>query len=251
MLDMDVVSYLRSNGITKLYHFTDRSNIPSIISNGGLYSWYACEQKGIKISRPGGSDTSKSLDSYKGLANYVRLSFTRNHPMMYVAKNEGRISDPVILEIDLSVAGYSTTKFSDRNAAKNSAIIATGYNGVRNIHLSTVKQSTHFDLGDETQYYQAEVLVYEKIPLSLITNIDNFRPKPQPSYTGSYSGNGGTTSRPSYGGGRPYSYTPSSYRSSSSGSSSSSSNNSSSGGNGCLWVILIGIAIMIIGAISG
>ena len=71
----DVVSYLRSQGITKLYHFTDMANIQSIIDNGGLYSWVACENRGITIKKPGGSDTSRSLDSYRGLGNYVRLSW--------------------------------------------------------------------------------------------------------------------------------------------------------------------------------
>ena len=237
---VNVVSYLRSQGITKLYHFTDRANIQSIIDNGGLYSWYACEQKGIKITRPGGSATSKSLDSWRGLQNYVRLSFTRNHPMMYVAKNDGRIVNPVVLEINLSVAGYSTTKFSDRNATKNGAIIASGYDGAKNVHFSTVKQSDYFNLlPGEAQFYQAEVLVYEKIPISLITNIDNYKPKPV--NTGSYPGTIGTTSRPSYSSSSS-SYKPSSYN----------SNSRPSESNGCfVWVIIIGIILFIIAAING
>ena len=238
----DVVSFLQSKGITKLYHFTDKSNIQSIINNGGLYSWKACENKGININRPGGSDTSRSLDAYRGLGNYVRLCFTRNHPMMYVAKNDGRISNPVILEIDLSVAGLPTTKFSDRNATKNGAVIATGYAGAQNIHFLTVKQSTHFDLPDsEKEFYQAEALVLEKVPLSCITNIDSFKPKPQTTptypYTGSRTSSGSSsTYRPSY---------------SSTSSSSFSSSSSQSGGNGCLWVIIVGVIIMIIAAIGG
>ena len=172
-------NYLKEHGITKLYHFTDISNIQSIIDNGGLYSWWSCEAKSIKINRPGGSNQSRSLDSYKGLGNYVRLSFTRNHPMMYVAQNDGRINNPVILEIDLSIVNLSTTKFSDRNATKNGAIISTGFDGAQHIHFSTVTQRDHFNLiPSEKEFYQAEVLVLEKVPLSYITNIDNYRPKP-------------------------------------------------------------------------
>ena len=238
---IDVVSYLRSQGITKLYHFTDRSNIRSIIDNGGLYSWQACDRKRITINRPGGSDTSRSLDSYRGLGNYVRLSFTRNHPMMYVAQKDGRISNPVILEIDLSVAGLSTTKFSDRNATKNGAIIATGYDGAKNVHFSTVKQSNHFDLmPNEKEFYQAEVLVYEKIPISYITNIDNYKPqivKPStPSYTRS-----GTSGESSY----------RSYYSSTSSSSHSKTNRSSSSDNGCLPLIIIFAIFALLGLIIG
>lgn len=171
--------YLKDQGITKLYHFTDRSNIQSIIDNGGLYSWWSCEAKSIKINRPGGSSQSRSLDSYKGLGNYVRLSFTRNHPMMYVAQSDGRINNPVILEIDLSIVNLSTTKFSDRNATKNGAIIGTGFDGAQHIHFSVVTQRDHFNLMPyEKEFYQAEVLVLEKVPISYIKNIDDYRPKP-------------------------------------------------------------------------
>lgn len=175
----DVISYLLSQGITKLYHFTDRSNIPSIIKSGGLLSWKACENKGITINKPGGNDASHSLDFYRGLENYVRLSFTQRHPMMYLAQKDGRISDPVVLEIDLAVAGLITTLFADRNATKTDAVITAGYNGAKNIHYSTVRQSTHFDLSpEEKEFYQAEVLVLERVPITCITNINDFRPKP-------------------------------------------------------------------------
>lgn len=40
-------------GITKLYHFTDRNNLESIIRNGGLYSWSDCEKKGNKYKQAG------------------------------------------------------------------------------------------------------------------------------------------------------------------------------------------------------
>ena len=36
---------LKSNGIKKLYHFTDRDNLDSIIDNGGLFSWADCDAK--------------------------------------------------------------------------------------------------------------------------------------------------------------------------------------------------------------
>ena len=54
---------LEQQDISKLYHFTDRDNLESIIKNGGLYSWADCEQKGITISKPGGGMLSRQLDS--------------------------------------------------------------------------------------------------------------------------------------------------------------------------------------------
>ena len=232
-ISSDIAGLLRQNGITRLYHFTDGANIQSIIDNGGLYSWKACDNKGISVKRPGGSATSRSLDQYRGLENYVRLSFTRNHPMMYVAQNDGRISNPVILEIDLSVVELSTTKFSDRNATKNGAIIRGGYDGALNIHFQTVRQPNHFNLTlDEKEFYQAEVLVWEKVPISCITNIDYYRPKANPN---------------------PTTYTPvynssSTYKSTTSSSSSSHNSNTSknSESSGCLpTIIFFGIILLL------
>lgn len=39
---------------------------------------------------------------------------------------------------------------------------------------------------NEKEFYQAEVLVFEKVPLSYITNINSFKPK-QTLYTGTHS----------------------------------------------------------------
>lgn len=58
---------IEQQGIKKLYHFTDRENLQSIIQNGGLYSWADCKEKGISIARPRGSDSSRSLDTRDGL----------------------------------------------------------------------------------------------------------------------------------------------------------------------------------------
>lgn len=166
---------LDNYGITKLYHFTDRDNLESIIKNGGLYSWSDCESKGITIVKPGGSLQSRSLDRRDNLQNFVRVSFVQNHPMMYVAMNDGRISNPVILEIDPAVIFDDTTKYADRNATKTGAKVGSDLSDFKNIHFDSVKVAKHFDLDiDEQPFFQAEVLVKNFIPLSSITNIGNF-----------------------------------------------------------------------------
>lgn len=174
----DFEEILSQNRITKLYHFTDRDNLESIIRNGGLYSWKDCEERGITIPKPGGGgagSTSWSLDQRKGLERYVRVSFTTQHPMMFVAMNENRISNPVILEIDPEVIYDDETKYSDRNATRNGAQVGGSLDDFKNIHFSTVKARNHFDLdADEQQFYQAEVMVKNFIPLKYITNIANF-----------------------------------------------------------------------------
>lgn len=166
---------LDKHGIKKLYHFTDRDNLESIIKNGGLYSWADCEKKNIDIKKPGGSDTSRSLDERDGLEDYVRVSFTRQHPMMFVAMKDGRISNPVILEINPEVIEWKDTKYADMNATKTGANVGADIDDFKCIHFDSVKARKHFDLDDdEQQYYQAEVLVKNFIPLEYITNIGNF-----------------------------------------------------------------------------
>lgn len=162
-------------GITKLYHFTDRSNLESIITEGGLYSWMDCDKKGIKITKPGGEALSRALDCRHNLQEYVRVSFTTQHPMMYVAMQEGRISNPVILEIDPEVIYWKSSKYSDSNATRNDVYVGEGLDAFKRIHFKSVKARTHFDLTDEEKpYFQAEILVKNFIPLESIKNIKNF-----------------------------------------------------------------------------
>ena len=171
----ELLDILHKNGITKLYHFTDRANLESIIKNGGLYSWADCEKKGISIPKPGGTvDLSRSLDSRDGLQNYVRLSFVKDHPMMFVAMNEGRISNPVILEIDIDAALWENSLYADRNTTKNGANVGGDIDDLNAVRFSVFRRR-YFDLEEEGKtYYKAEVLVKNHIPLSAITNICNF-----------------------------------------------------------------------------
>lgn len=241
---MLISDYFKSKGIITLYHFTDRANIQSIIDNGGIYSWQSCQENGIAVKRPGGDATSHSIDSYKGLGKYVRLCFTRNHPMMYVAKNDGRISDPVVLRIDLSVADLPGALFSDVNAARNSATVASGLSGAINIHVSTVRQPDHFNLtAEEKPYYQAEVLVYDKVPLGCIKNIDYYKPKPVVVATKSPAT---YTSTPA----PRTTYTPTYKPSTPTYSSRSSSGSSDSGGSGCLVFFVIAGLILLLAALG-
>ncbi len=85
--------------VTSFYHFTDQKNAASIRERGGLYSLAALREMGIEIPAPGGNDWSHDADAMKGLDQYVHLCFRPNHPMEYVARQDGRITDPVYLQI--------------------------------------------------------------------------------------------------------------------------------------------------------
>lgn len=168
-------SVLDKYGITKLYHFTDRSNLHSIIQSRGLLSWADCKEKDITIPNPGGDCASRRSDEMSNLHHYVRLSFTNQHPMMFVCRKDGRIHNPVILEIDRSVIYEVSTKFSDMNAVKRDACIGNDLYHFNNIHFKSVTRRCHFDLPyEEQKYFQAEILVENFIPLEKIFNISSF-----------------------------------------------------------------------------
>ena len=138
-------------------------------------SWADCEEKNICISMPGGDKLSRQYDKRDNLHHYVRLSFTNQHPMMFVARRDGRIHNPIILEIDKSVILEDSTLFSNMNAVKKEALVGSGLEYFKKIHFSSVISRTHFDLPlEEQKYFQAEVLVKNFIPLEKIQNIGEF-----------------------------------------------------------------------------
>ena len=140
-------------------------------------SWSFCEKHKIDIPNPGGGNLSRNLDEMRNLQDYVRLSFTTEHPMMYVAMKDGRISNPVILRIDPSVVYLQHTMYADMNATttKRTPNIGKSLEDFKKIHFSTVKAHKHFDLDEnERPYFQAEVMVMTFIPKKYIINLDTF-----------------------------------------------------------------------------
>jgi hypothetical protein len=170
----DFEEILKSKNITKFYHFTDRKNLDSIRKNGGLYSWWKAEELGIDIPMPGGIGFGRDLDKKHGLHNYVRLCFTKKHPMLFIAKQDKRIINPVFLEIKSDVAYLNSTRFSNMNATRNGHQQGSTLEDLKRIRFDLVSKPDQFYVSEnERHYYQAEVLVLEKIPLEYITNINS------------------------------------------------------------------------------
>jgi hypothetical protein len=160
------------NNIRCLYHFTDRENLESIKVHKGLYSWWYCIKNNIIIKKPGGDDLSRNLDKGKGSENYVRLSFCRDMPMMYLAKKQDRIMDPVILNINTEVIYYNGTKFCNMNATRTEAEISDDFCSFQAMNFKLFSKK-YFDLSENDKvFYQAEVLAYEHVPIDLIININ-------------------------------------------------------------------------------
>jgi hypothetical protein len=98
--------------IPLLYHFTDTRNLPLIRELGGLYSLSQLRALRVDIPAPGGNEWSHDADCMKGLDEYVHLCFRRNHPMEYVARQEGRIAESIFLQIDRGVLDIEGVRFT-------------------------------------------------------------------------------------------------------------------------------------------
>ena len=113
---------------------------------------------------PGGDVLSRKLDTRRGLEDYVRLSFTLNHPMEKAAVYTGRIINPIYIQIPINVIFEKETLFSDINAASNDAKIGGGLGDFKKIDFDVVRKGYYSD-EYEKKHIQAEVIVKTKINL--------------------------------------------------------------------------------------
>ena len=101
---------LRKYGISKLFHFTDASNVDSIRKNG-LMSASKLTAQAINATM-NSDEVSRKMDAKAGLEQYVRLSFNNKNPMMFVCREKGRIANPVVLQVKLEVVSRSGVLFA-------------------------------------------------------------------------------------------------------------------------------------------
>ncbi len=107
-----------------IWHFTDRSNL-KLIGKHGLLSLAEAERRGVEIPSPGGNDWSHDADRTKGLDKFVHLAFVDDHPMLYYARREARILDPIWLKIKSSILLRKGVKFSSDVSNKSGVQILT------------------------------------------------------------------------------------------------------------------------------
>ena len=163
---------LKENHVEFLYHFTARENIPSIKQNGGLYAWGYMRQHNLVIPVQGGGELSQNMDEYAGFADYVHLSFCKNHPMAYRLEQEGH--EIVVLRISPEVALLDDTMFSDMNALDTQCTYAKGVEGLKKVNFLATGKTFLRRTDPLFKYKQAEVMVKTHIPSKYILNLDDF-----------------------------------------------------------------------------
>ena len=111
-------------------------------------------------------ENSRAADAKSGLQNYIRLSFCPNNPMMYVAKKENRIGNPIVLRIKLEAVSRPGVLFTDCNATRHDATVSQHPDVVR---FDVVKEASCFAVPELLRrFYQAEVLIPSPLPPHLI-----------------------------------------------------------------------------------
>ena len=161
--------------IPHLFHFTDVRNLPSISEHGGLYSAQRLQELGIlgKVIR-GGNEWSRSADAWTDMDRYVHLCFTDDHPMEYLAKQDGRILESRFLTVHAEVLHIEGTLFCDG--------VSNRAQGVSYLPALEAGPSIDFEvLYEFTDWHDAniqarrkrarkyEILVPDFVPIKLIT----------------------------------------------------------------------------------
>ena len=163
---------LKEFGIEYVWHFTDLSNLDSINQTEGLLSLSELTQRGLLIPKPGGNDWSHTADRMKGVDRYIHLAFVKNHPMQYIAKQDGRHPDPIWIKIKSDILLEKTTRFCSDVSNKS---------GVRILDSEEAKEQIDFEVlfktldWNDTEIFErrkaaekSEILVPSFIPLNMI-----------------------------------------------------------------------------------
>ena len=94
--------------------------------------------------------------------------------MMYVAKKEGRISNPVVLRIKLEAVSRPGVMFSNCNATRKDAILSDRPEVVR---FDIVKAKSSFEVPELLRHnYQAEILVLLSFPTQKVSRAPKVGP---------------------------------------------------------------------------
>lgn len=161
--------------IPRLYHFTDRRNLESIRDQGGLHPLSDLKKRDVKIPAPGGNQWSRDADELKGMGRYVHLCFRSNHPMEYLARQDGRIGDSIFLEIHPSVMQFPSVMFTPDVSNKADVEAVPIIQATELIDFEVLYSRTDWsDQAIQQRLKQAEkyeVLVPCHIPLTHIRNI--------------------------------------------------------------------------------
>ncbi|MGR3914545.1 MAG: DUF4433 domain-containing protein [Gammaproteobacteria bacterium] len=176
---------IKKFGISAVWHFTDHSNLESINENG-LLSFVEARNRGINIPIRGGNELSQYLDSTRGLDRFgrgldrfVHLAFIADHPMLYKARQSGRIQNPIWIKIDSSVILSESVRFCPVVSNSADAYILDAQQVKQALAIDFWALFGNWPRGDRDMLARrdkarkSEILVPNLIPIGKILDIQN------------------------------------------------------------------------------
>ena len=161
-----IIKYLNSNRIKSFWHFTDVSNLETI-KKYGIQSLKNIKELKITVNRFGANELSHDLDIKRGLDKFVHLSFISDHPMYHIAKKEGRISNPIWIEIDINILYYKECYFCPIVANDTNA----RFYSFEEIEKINFDRMFYGDFESKKEARKAEILVRDSIEKDFIKGI--------------------------------------------------------------------------------
>lgn len=156
------------------FHFTDTRNLPLIRESGLLSIKAQREQQRVAIA-PGGNDWSFDADRRSGMDDYVHLCFFNEHPMEWLARQQGRIESSTFLRIEPEALKISGVLIADVVANRADAQPRPAEDMITQIDLKVIYTRTDWkDPAIQERLKAArkyEILVPKCIPLDLIKGI--------------------------------------------------------------------------------
>jgi hypothetical protein len=110
--------------IPVLYHFTDKTNIPTIRQLGGLFSTALLKEMGHAFCAGGDAD-SLALDMRYGVDKFVHLCFVTGHPMAFRVKERNPDANLIYLQIDRAILHQPGIMFATGVGYANNAETVT------------------------------------------------------------------------------------------------------------------------------
>jgi len=165
-----LAKYNRFDGI---WHFTDKSNLQLIVEHGGILSLEELENREVEIPAPGGNEWSHDADKLKGLHSYVHLAFLDDHPMLYRAKQEGRIPEPLWLKVDASILLEEGVRFCSDVSNKSGVEILEADEAQEKIDFEVL--FTYMDWRDPEIQARRQAAVKSEILVPAYVPIDRIR----------------------------------------------------------------------------
>lgn len=173
MGDAQKLAEILSSKGASFFHFTDTRNLPSIREHG-LLPMRELRARGI-VPASGGNEWSLDADARSGMDAYVHLCFFREHPMEWLARQDGRIQDSRFLKIVPTVLHAPGVLITDGVSNKADVLPQPAEHMISKLDLEVTYTRTDWkDPKVQVRLKAArlcEILVPGKIAADLIRNL--------------------------------------------------------------------------------